>query len=57
MPAMKYRGPYRVRAKYNKPEPEILHMRDATVKVLYSYICESDFHLITAWFQVCASVL
>lgn len=42
---MNYRGPFRVRADRNKPEPEILHPRDAIVRVTRSCICGSDLHL------------
>jgi len=45
MLAMNYRGPFRVRADFNRPEPEILHPRDAIVKVSRSCICGSDLHL------------
>lgn len=45
MLAMNYRGPFRVRADRNKPEPEILHPGDAIVKVTRSCICGSDLHL------------
>ena len=45
MLAMNYRGPYRIRADYNKPIPEILHPDDAIVRVLRSCICGSDLHL------------
>jgi threonine dehydrogenase-like Zn-dependent dehydrogenase len=45
MIAMNYRGPYRVRADRNKPYPEILHPRDAIVRVMRSCICGSDLHL------------
>ena len=43
--AMNYRGPYRVRADRNRPDPEILHPRDAIVRVTRSCICGSDLHL------------
>lgn len=45
MLAMNYRGPFRVRADFNRPDPEILHPRDAIVKVTRSCICGSDLHL------------
>lgn len=45
MIAMNYRGPFRVRADRNKPEPEILHPGDAIVRVTRSCICGSDLHL------------
>ncbi len=45
MLAMNYRGPFRVRADYNKPYPEILHPQDAIVRVTRSCICGSDLHL------------
>lgn len=45
MLAMNYRGPFRVRADHNKPDPEILHPRDAIVRVTRSCICGSDLHL------------
>lgn len=45
MLAMNYRGPYRVRADRNRPDPEILHPRDAIVRVTRSCICGSDLHL------------
>ena len=45
MLAMNYRGPYRIRADKNKPEPEILHPGDAIVKVTRSCICGSDLHI------------
>jgi threonine dehydrogenase-like Zn-dependent dehydrogenase len=44
MLAMNYRGPYRVRAD-QRPMPEILHPRDAIVRVTRSCICGSDLHL------------
>lgn len=43
MKAMNYRGPRRVRID-EKPLPEILHPRDAIVKVLKACICGSDLH-------------
>jgi threonine dehydrogenase-like Zn-dependent dehydrogenase len=45
MLAMNFRGPYRVRADRNRPEPEILHPQDAIVRVTRSCICGSDLHL------------
>lgn len=45
MLAMNYRGPFRVRADRNRPEPEILHPQDAIVRVTRSCICGSDLHL------------
>lgn len=45
MLAMNFRGPFRVRADYDKPYPEIEHPEDAIVKVLRSCICGSDLHL------------
>jgi threonine dehydrogenase-like Zn-dependent dehydrogenase len=45
MLAMNYRGPYRIRADRNRPEPEILHPQDAIVRVTRSCICGSDLHL------------
>jgi threonine dehydrogenase-like Zn-dependent dehydrogenase len=45
MLAMNYRGPYRVRADRNRPDPEILHPQDAIVRVTRSCICGSDLHL------------
>ena len=45
MLAMNYRGPFRVRADYNRPYPEILHPQDAIVRVTRSCICGSDLHL------------
>jgi threonine dehydrogenase-like Zn-dependent dehydrogenase len=44
MLAMSYRGPYRVRL-VEKPMPEILHPRDAIVRVTRACICGSDLHL------------
>jgi threonine dehydrogenase-like Zn-dependent dehydrogenase len=44
MLGMNYRGPYEVRADH-KPIPEILHPRDAIVRVTRSCICGSDLHL------------
>lgn len=45
MVAMNYRGPFRVRADRNRPDPEILHPGDAIVRVTRSCICGSDLHL------------
>jgi threonine dehydrogenase-like Zn-dependent dehydrogenase len=45
MLAMNYRGPFRVRADHNMPYPEILHPRDAIIRVTRSCICGSDLHL------------
>ena len=45
MLAMDYRGPYRVRAEWNKPMPEIAHPNDAIIRVTRSCICGSDLHL------------
>ena len=45
MLAMNYRGPFRVRADRNRPDPEILHPRDAIVRVTRSCRCGSDLHL------------
>ena len=45
MIAMNFRGPFRVRADKNKPEPKILHPNDAIVRVTRSCICGSDLHL------------
>lgn len=45
MLAMNFRGPFRVRADYDQPYPEIEHPEDAIVKVLRSCICGSDLHL------------
>lgn len=45
MLAMNYRGPFRVRADYDKPYPAIEHPGDAIVRVLRSCICGSDLHL------------
>src|ERR1700710_1550553 len=44
MLAMNYRGPYRIRADRNRPEPEIKHPYDAIVRVTRSLICGSDLH-------------
>jgi len=45
MLAMNFRGPYRIRADRNRPEPEIKHPYDAIVRVTRSLICGSDLHL------------
>lgn len=45
MLAMNFRGPFRVRADYNKPYPEIKHPNDAIVRVTRTCICGSDLHL------------
>ena len=45
MLAMNYRGPFRIRADRNRPEPEIKHPYDAIVRVTRSLICGSDLHL------------
>jgi threonine dehydrogenase-like Zn-dependent dehydrogenase len=45
MIAMNYRGPFRIRADRNKPEPAIEHPGDAIVRVIRSCICGSDLHL------------
>ncbi len=45
MLAMNFRGPFRVRADRNMPEPQIEHPQDAIVRVLRSCICGSDLHL------------
>lgn len=45
MLAMNFRGPFRIRADYDKPYPEIEHPGDAIVRVLRSCICGSDLHL------------
>lgn len=45
MLAMNYRGPYRIRADYHRPEPKIEHPYDAIVRVTRSLICGSDLHL------------
>jgi len=42
---MNFRGPFRVRADRNMPEPQIEHPEDAIVRVLRSCICGSDLHL------------
>lgn len=42
---MNFRGPFRIRADYDKPYPEIEHPDDAIVRVLRSCICGSDLHL------------
>src|SRR5687768_3668805 len=45
MLAMNYRGPFRVRADKNKPDPRIEHPQDAIIKVTRSCICGSDLHI------------
>ncbi len=45
MLAMNYRGPYRIRPDYNKPEPKIEHPYDAIIRVTRSCICGSDLHI------------
>lgn len=45
MLAMNFRGPYRIRADRNRPEPRIEHPNDAIVRVTRSLICGSDLHL------------
>jgi threonine dehydrogenase-like Zn-dependent dehydrogenase len=45
MIAMNYRGPFRIRADRNRPDPEIMHPNDAIVKVTRSLVCGSDLHL------------
>ena len=45
MLAMNFRGPFRVRADRNRPEPKIEHPNDAIVRVIRSCICGSDLHL------------
>jgi threonine dehydrogenase-like Zn-dependent dehydrogenase len=45
MLAMNYRGPFRVRADKNKPDPRIQHENDAIIRVTRSCICGSDLHL------------
>lgn len=45
MLAMNYRGPFRVRADKNRPDPRIMHPYDAIVRVTRSCICGSDLHL------------
>ncbi|HEU5147365.1 MAG TPA: zinc-dependent alcohol dehydrogenase [Chryseosolibacter sp.] len=45
MLAMNYRGPFRVRADKNRPDPKIMHPYDAIVRVTRSCICGSDLHL------------
>ena len=42
---MNYRGPFRIRADKNRPDPKILHPYDAIVRVTRSCICGSDLHL------------
>ena len=45
MLAMNFRGPFRVRADRNRPDPKIEHPNDAIVRVIRSCICGSDLHL------------
>ena len=45
MIAMNFRGPFRVRADRNRPDPKIEHSHDAIVRVIRSCICGSDLHL------------
>ena len=45
MLAMNFRGPFRVRADRNRPDPKIEHTHDAIVRVVRSCICGSDLHL------------
>lgn len=45
MLAMNFRGPFRVRADYNRPYPEIQHPQDVIVRVTRTCICGSDLHL------------
>ena len=45
MLAMNFRGPFRIRADYDRPYPEIEHPGDAIVRVIRSCICGSDLHL------------
>jgi Threonine dehydrogenase and related Zn-dependent dehydrogenases len=45
MLAMNYRGPFRIRADRNRPEPRIEHPFDVIVRVTRSLICGSDLHL------------
>lgn len=42
---MNYRGPFRIRADKNRPDPKIMHPYDAIVRVTRSCICGSDLHL------------
>jgi threonine dehydrogenase-like Zn-dependent dehydrogenase len=42
---MNFRGPFRIRADRNRPEPTIKHPYDAIVRVTRSLICGSDLHL------------
>jgi threonine dehydrogenase-like Zn-dependent dehydrogenase len=53
MLAMNYRGPYRIRPDYNKPEPEIEHPYDAIVRVTRSCICGSDLHIYGSGSRIC----
>jgi Threonine dehydrogenase and related Zn-dependent dehydrogenases len=45
MLAMNYRGPFRIRADRDRPEPKIEHPFDVIVRVTRSLICGSDLHL------------
>jgi threonine dehydrogenase-like Zn-dependent dehydrogenase len=45
MLAMNFRGPFRIRADFHRPEPKIEHPYDAIVRVTRSMICGSDLHL------------
>jgi threonine dehydrogenase-like Zn-dependent dehydrogenase len=45
MLAMNFRGPFRIRADFHRPEPKIEHPYDAIVQVTRSLICGSDLHL------------
>ena len=45
MLAMNYRGPFRIRADKNRPDPKIMHPYDAIIRVTRSCICGSDLHL------------
>lgn len=42
---MNYRGPFRIRADRDRPEPKIEHPFDVIVRVTRSLICGSDLHL------------
>lgn len=45
MLAMNFRGPFRIRADYDKPYPKIEHPNDVILKVTRTCICGSDLHL------------
>lgn len=45
MLAMNFRGPFRIRADFHRPEPKIEHPYDAIIRVTRSLICGSDLHL------------